>query len=228
MGAVRIIAGKWRSRRLAVPPSSSTRPMPDRIRESVFDILASRFGFPGTLPPIAVADLFAGSGGMGFEALSRGAATCDFVERDKTALAVLRRNAAALAADASCRILRADAWTLPLSRPVPASPFGLVFVDPPYDDARDPSPTGRVGRLLSDIVRARWTDAASILVIHHPKEITFDLSPPFPWRIDDHRIYGSAGITFVVSLAPAADDRDGRVRGADLNLSAADNGIKTS
>ena len=78
---MRIIGGKWRSRRLSFPRWGRTRPMPDRIRESIFDILASRFGLCGTLPSLKVADLFAGSGSMGWEAVSRGASGCDFIEK---------------------------------------------------------------------------------------------------------------------------------------------------
>jgi len=200
-GGVRIIAGKWRSRRLAMPDPSRTRPMPDRVRESVFDILASRYALPGTLPAVEVADLFAGTGGMGFEALSRGASGCDFVERDREAVAVLRENAAALHVDSSCRIHRANAWTLPLSSPRPSQPYGLIFVDPPYADVRGPSPTRRVSRLLSDFVRAGWVDATSIVVLHHPADIRFVFGADSSWTVDDQRTYGSAGISLAVLAA---------------------------
>ncbi|MCH7814456.1 MAG: RsmD family RNA methyltransferase [Planctomycetes bacterium] len=82
---MRIIAGRWRSRRIAAPPSRTTRPFPDRIKEAVFDILGARWGSPGTVPPLWVADLFAGSGSLGLEAVSRGARGCVFVERDRAA-----------------------------------------------------------------------------------------------------------------------------------------------
>ena len=106
---MRIIGGKWRSRRIEFPSDPGTRPMPDRMREAVFDILVSRFGCPGGLPPIDVVDLFAGSGSLGLEAISRGAAACDFVERRKPALAVLRRNLVQLESGATCRIVAGNA-----------------------------------------------------------------------------------------------------------------------
>jgi 16S rRNA (guanine966-N2)-methyltransferase len=119
---VRIIAGKWRGRPLAAPPGSATRPTADRVRETLFSMLASRLG---TLEDLRVADLFAGSGALGFEALSRGAAHATFVENDAKAAAIIRRNAENLGA--SMQILAISA--LALRR---AGPFDLVFADPPY------------------------------------------------------------------------------------------------
>jgi len=92
---MRIIAGKWRGRPIEAPPGIGTRPTADRVRETLFSMLASRLGdFEG----LRVADLFAGSGALGFEALSRGAASVDFVELAPKSLAALRANAAALGA----------------------------------------------------------------------------------------------------------------------------------
>ncbi len=85
---MRIIAGAWRGRSLEAPPGQATRPTSDRAREGLFSMLASRLGsFKG----LEVADLFAGTGALGLEALSRGAAQCSFVEKDRTALDILRR-----------------------------------------------------------------------------------------------------------------------------------------
>ncbi|HWT14080.1 MAG TPA: 16S rRNA (guanine(966)-N(2))-methyltransferase RsmD [Allosphingosinicella sp.] len=122
---MRIIAGEWRGRAIEAPPGQGTRPTGDRVREGLFSMLASRIGsFEG----LRVADLFAGTGALGLEALSRGAAGCVFVERDHGALAILRRNVAKLGAGE-----RADIRAQAFERLTPPTrPFDLVFMDPPY------------------------------------------------------------------------------------------------
>lgn len=125
---MRIIAGAWRGRALAAPPGRTTRPTSDRARETLFSMLQSRLGsFEG----LAVADLFAGTGALGLEALSRGAASCTFVESDRAALGMLRANVARLGADA-----RSDlrAQSVEHAGP-PRAPCDLVLLDPPYDSA---------------------------------------------------------------------------------------------
>src|SRR4051794_5670101 len=94
---MRVIAGRWRGRPIEAPPGLATRPTADRVRETLFSMLASRLG---TFEGLRVADLFAGSGALGFEALSRGAASVTFVENDAKAVAVIRRNAEKLGAPA--------------------------------------------------------------------------------------------------------------------------------
>jgi len=119
---VRIIAGKWRGRTIEAPPGQTTRPTADRVRETLFSMLASRLI---SFEELRVADLFAGSGALGFEALSRGAASATFVESDAKAATIIRRNAEKLGA--SAQILGNSALALPRSQP-----FDLIFADPPY------------------------------------------------------------------------------------------------
>ena len=121
---MRVIAGAWRGRRLAAPPGDSTRPTADRVRESLFSMLASRLG---GFEDLRVADLYAGSGALGIEALSRGAASCQFVEFDRKAADALQANLAALGA-----VARAKVVTCPVERFVPLQPLDLIFADPPY------------------------------------------------------------------------------------------------
>jgi 16S rRNA (guanine966-N2)-methyltransferase len=121
---LRIIAGEWRGRAIEAPPGSVTRPTADRVRETLFSMLASRLG---SFEDLRVADLFAGSGALGFEALSRGAATATFVESDAKAAAVIRRNAQTLKAVERVRFVGGSALALPR-----AEPFDLIFADPPY------------------------------------------------------------------------------------------------
>jgi 16S rRNA (guanine966-N2)-methyltransferase len=119
---MRIVAGKWRGRTLLAPPGSATRPTADRVREALFSMLQSRLGsFEG----LEVADLFAGSGALGLEALSRGARRCTFVEKDREAVEAIRRNLAALGAEGE--VIAASAEHARLPRPV-----DLAFLDPPY------------------------------------------------------------------------------------------------
>ena len=119
---MRIVAGKWRGRPIEAPPGLGTRPTADRVREALFSMLASRLG---GFEDLRVADLFAGSGALGFEALSRGAAFATFIESDPAAVAVIRRNSEKLGVPA--QILSGSALALPRSEP-----FELVFADPPY------------------------------------------------------------------------------------------------
>ena len=121
---MRIIAGAWRGRAIDAPPGQSTRPTADRVRETLFSMLASRLG---SFEDLRVADLFAGSGALGLEALSRGAASATFVEKDAKAAAVIRRNAEKLGA--SARVMGGSALALPRSEP-----FDLILADPPYGE----------------------------------------------------------------------------------------------
>jgi 16S rRNA (guanine966-N2)-methyltransferase len=120
---VRVVAGEFKGRRLHAPRGSRTRPTADRVREALFSML-------GDVTGARVLDLYAGSGALGIEALSRGAESAVFVERDQQALAALRRNLDAVGAHADVR--RQDVLRF-LARP--EGKFDLVFCDPPYDDA---------------------------------------------------------------------------------------------
>ena len=123
--SLRIIAGEWRGRKMQAPAGDTTRPTADRTRETLFSMLVSRIGdFDG----LAVADLFAGSGALGLEALSRGAASCIFVEQDAAALRALRANIAALRAAPQCDVRASSVLALGPAK----APLDLVLLDPPY------------------------------------------------------------------------------------------------
>ncbi|CCG09214.1 Putative uncharacterized protein [Pararhodospirillum photometricum DSM 122] len=128
--AMRIVAGRWRGRTLAVPPGLGVRPTGDRARGAVFNIVTHRFegrdGF--SLKDARVLDAFAGSGALGLEALSQGAASATFFETDAAALAVVRANVAACQAQARTAVRRVDACR----PPPPDEPVGLALLDPPY------------------------------------------------------------------------------------------------
>jgi 16S rRNA (guanine966-N2)-methyltransferase len=144
---MRIIAGDWRGRSLVAPPGAATRPTSDRAREALFSMLQSRLG---SFAELRVADLFAGTGALGLEALSRGAGHCTFAETDRAALEALRRNIAALGAEA-----RADVRPLDAAR-IGGGPYDLVFLDPPYGSG--------LGSLALDRLRASGALAPGALV----------------------------------------------------------------
>ena len=139
---MRIIAGEWRGCPIAAPEGKATRPTADRVREALFSMLASRLG---TFEGLRVADLFAGSGALGLEALSRGAAHCTFVEQDRATMAVLAGNAAKLGAGARADLRTQAVETLG----VPAQPYDLVLMDPPYE-------SGLAAPALARLAQAGW------------------------------------------------------------------------
>ncbi|MFM8310522.1 MAG: 16S rRNA (guanine(966)-N(2))-methyltransferase RsmD [Ilumatobacteraceae bacterium] len=133
---MRVVAGEFGGRRLVAPEGTATRPTTDRVREAVFNSLQSM----GVLEGAVVADLFAGSGALGIEALSRGAAQCTFVERERPALAALRANIAALGIAERCTVREADVMS---SLPSLGS-IDIAFADPPYSFADWPALLGRI------------------------------------------------------------------------------------
>lgn len=189
-GTMRIIAGKWRSRRLAHPAVEATRPMPDRLKEAVFSMLGTRFDTPGALPSIRVADVFAGSGSAGLEALSRGAASCVFFERNPEVVKTLKANIQALDAGSQAEIITGDAWRAAVAGS-DRRPFDLVLLDPPYVDTRDTSPSGPVQQFL--IALSASPDRQSLVVLHHPADSGF--ADTGGWRVGDQRVFGTGAIT---------------------------------
>ena len=137
---MRIVAGEWRRRELRAPPGEGTRPTADRTRETLFSMLTSRLGsFDG----LKVADLFAGSGALGLEALSRGAEHCLFVENDPAALRALRANIAALRAQQRCEVMACSVLALGPAR----AALDLVLLDPPYHSGAGAVALDRLARL---------------------------------------------------------------------------------
>jgi 16S rRNA (guanine966-N2)-methyltransferase len=126
---MRVVAGELRGRRIDAPPGLDTRPTTDKVREAVFNALGSL----DLIRDAVVADLYAGSGALGIEALSRGAAHCTFVERDRTALRTLRSNLAELGLDGRHKVIAGDAMVM-----TKAIDADIVLADPPYDFERWP------------------------------------------------------------------------------------------
>jgi 16S rRNA (guanine966-N2)-methyltransferase len=175
---MRIIAGQWRGRAIVAPKGDATRPTADRTREALFSMLVSRVGsFEG----LAVADLFAGSGALGLEALSRGAASCLFVEQDKPALDALRANVAKLGAKADIR-----AQSVMALGPA-AAPLDVIMMDPPYG-------TGAGVVALDRLARLGWVGPATWVSIESQRNEPIEL-PGFV--ADADKIYGKARVTLL-------------------------------
>ena len=177
---MRIVAGEWRRRQLRAPPGEGTRPTADRTRETLFSMLASRLGsFEG----LAVADLFAGSGALGLEALSRGAERCLFVENDATALRALRDNIAALRAQQRCEVIAGSVLTL---GPAKAA-ADLVVLDPPYH-----SGAGAVA--LDRLARLGWIGEATWVALETAKDEPVNVKA---LDIEAERSVGAARLTLL-------------------------------
>lgn len=172
---MRLIAGKWRGRTLVAPKGQETRPTADRTREALFSMLLSRLG---SFDELRVADLFAGTGALGLEALSRGAAHCVFVEQDRTALDALRANIAKLGAEADVRPGSV------LSLGAAPAPFDLVLMDPPYG-------TGAGSVALDKLARQGWIAPQTLVSIETSRHETVTVSG---FATDLVRDYGKARI----------------------------------
>ncbi len=171
---MRIIAGRWRGRVLVAPAGDATRPTSDRAREALFSMLLSRLG---TLEGLKVADICAGTGALGLEALSRGAAHCTFVERDRAAIEALRRNVAALGAEADIRPIAAESFA--------GGAYDLVLMDPPYG-------TGLANKVLPKIGFAPGGWAS----VETGRD---EAVAPAGFTVEADRVHGKARITLLRS-----------------------------
>lgn len=177
LARMRVVAGELGGRRLVAPDGTSTRPTTDRVREAIFNSLGSA----GVLDGAVVADLYAGSGAVGIEALSRGAAHCVFVERDRSALRALNDNLDALDLGGQSKVLASDAMSV--AGTIDAD---IVFADPPYDfDGWE----ALLGRVTSDLVVA---ESGSAIV-----------APP-GWVVTREKKYGRTRVTFLERVVDAA------------------------
>jgi len=178
---MRVIAGSFRSRSLQAPPGLATRPTSDRLRETLFNVLAPRIEGARFL------DLYAGSGAVGIEAMSRGAAEVVFVERAAPALKVLKANLAGLGLGIGLDVVAGSVATF-LRKPAEETRFDLVFLDPPYDAA---NAYAAVLGLLGGAAAGLLADGALVVAEHRRKE-----------RLEDR--YGELGRTRLLEQGDAA------------------------
>jgi 16S rRNA (guanine966-N2)-methyltransferase len=177
---VRIIAGEWRGRKLVTPTGMQTRPTADRTRETLFSMLASRLGsFEG----LRVADLYAGSGALGLEALSRGAGHATFVENERAAIKAIEVNIATLDAGSQTVVRAMSAVRLPSS-----DPFDLIFADPPY--------LPESGSAVADAVaKAGWLATGGWMAVETQKGDS--VTAPDGWTVEVERDVGRARLTLL-------------------------------
>lgn len=181
---MRIVAGKFRGKQLNSPEDDSIRPTADRVRESVFNILASRLGpsFDG----LRVLDLFAGTGALGLEALSRGASQIVFVDTSAEARGLIRDHIEAFGAGGVAKLLRRDATSLGPAGTM--GPVDLVFLDPPYG-------MGLGEKALASVREGGWLKPETVLVLEEGSDATVNL--PEGFALDDRREYGAAAVHLI-------------------------------
>ncbi|RYJ00287.1 MAG: 16S rRNA (guanine(966)-N(2))-methyltransferase RsmD [Acetobacteraceae bacterium] len=181
---MRIVAGKFRGKALLSPSDESVRPTSDRAREAMFNILASRIGVH--LDGLKVLDLFAGTGALGLEALSRGAQSAVFVDTGAEARGLIRDNIEAFGVAGIAKLLRRDATALGLAGTM--GPFDLVFLDPPYNRG--------LGELaLASLSDGNWLNPDATIVLEEASEA--ELALPEGFILDDRREYGAAALHFI-------------------------------
>ncbi len=186
---MRIIGGQNRGLKLATPRGREVRPILDRVRESLFGILREY------VPGAKVADLFAGTGVIGLEALSRGARSCVFIERDPPCIATIRENIRRARLEAQCRVVRADAFDADAILAEDA-PVDLVFVDPPYRMLRSPRNHEKVVELVGRLGEPDLLADAGMVVVRYPAET--DLPGHIgPLTQTDRRRYGGMKISML-------------------------------
>jgi len=177
---MRIIAGKFRRRLLQTSPGEVTRPITDRVKETLFENMSQRFLGK------RVADVFAGTGTIGLEALSRGAACVTFIEKDKVALQLLRENIATLKCEAEALIWPADVMRCsfrPKGKKASGfAPFDVIFFDPPYKMIPVMKAGSPLWLSLSRLARTEVSSPGATLVLRVPERTEYDLPPQ--WKID--------------------------------------------
>lgn len=178
---MRIIAGEWRGRKLAAPKGDATRPTADRARETLFSMLRSRLG---SFEDLRIADLFAGSGALGLEALSRGAAHCLFVEHDRGAVDTIRANIDTFGARDRTSVEATSVMSLRAAR----DPYDLILLDPPYQ-----TNAGEVA--LDRLLRLGWIGEATWIAL----ETAHNEEPEIKGlRVETTRKVGKGRLTLMV------------------------------
>lgn len=187
---MRIVGGALRGRALKAPKSQAVRPTSDRLRESIFDILAH--AYDNIVEGAVVIDLFAGTGALGLEALSRGAARVLFVDNGFEARALLRENIETLGLGGVTRVFRRDATKLGLAPP--GEGFTLAFLDPPYRE-------GRAAPALAELLRGGWLASGALVVIEEDSHAQIDL--PEGLNREETRHYGDTQLVLARRTPPS-------------------------
>lgn len=191
---MRIVSGAYRGRALVAPTGLSTRPTADRVRQALFDVL-SHAPFAPDLHEARVIDLFAGSGALGLEAMSRGAAYCLFVETDEAARGAIRTNLDTLNLLGAGRVHRRDATDLGPRPATDGAPFDLAFLDPPYGK-------GLGEKALAGLLAGGWLATDALCVLERGAD---ELDPVIAgFDLIDVRRWGPAAVSFLKASSDAS------------------------
>ena len=189
---MRITGGRFGGRALGRPKDRSVRPTSDKVRQAVFNILAHNDFDPGfALEGARVIDLFAGTGAMGIEAISRGARFCLFVDESAESRALLRTNVEALQLTGIAKIWRRDATELGPMSPGAGGPFNLAFLDPPYRK-------NLAAPALSSLIAGNWLAPKALVVVEGAEDESRPEAPDFI-KVDE-RVYGDTRVVFLLTL----------------------------
>lgn len=181
---MRIVGGQFRGKHLATPKSDAIRPTSDRLREALFNVLAHAYDDP--VREARVIDLFAGTGALGLEALSRGARFCTFVDEGAEARGLIRANIDAMGLGGRTRLFRRDATRLGAIGPI--EPFSLAFLDPPY--RRD-----LAGPALASLAGGGWLAAGALCLVEEAADAGF--APPPGFALLETRDYGETRLAIL-------------------------------
>jgi len=181
---MRVVGGRLKGRTLQGPKSDGIRPTSDKLRETLFNILAHSYGDP--VRDARVIDLFAGTGAFGLEAISRGAEFCLFVDDGAQARALIRENVEALGLGGLTRIFRRDARRL--GEAPPSAPYTLAFLDPPYD-------RGLTEPALTSLAGGRWLAPDALVIVEEAAAAIFQPGPGF--NLLERRDYGETEVIFL-------------------------------
>jgi 16S rRNA (guanine966-N2)-methyltransferase len=189
-GSLRIVGGRWRGRKLDAPEDFAIRPTGERQREALFNILAHGRYAPGgvaMLQGAAVLDVFAGTGALGLEALSRGAATCLFLDNGAASKRLIETNIAACKAQGMARLVPGDATNVPAAPLSPWTPATLALLDPPYGEALGE-------KALAALATKGWLAPGAVAVVEAGEREGFDA--PEGFVLEDERRYGKSNFRF--------------------------------
>jgi len=186
---MRIVSGRFRGRSVVAPPGQETRPTSDRARQALFDVIAHAAWAPD-LEGARVIDLFAGAGGLGLEALSRGAVFCLFVETAEAARGAIRENIDALGLFGETRVHRRDATDLGVRPASAGNPFDVAFLDPPYGKG--------LGELaIAELAKGGWLAPGALIIFERGADEPDPVCKGF--EIIDDRTWGAARVVFLQS-----------------------------
>ena len=183
-GSLRITSGYLRGRKIKVAAGLVVRPMRSRVRESLFNSIQDR------IEAARVLDVFAGSGALGIEAVSRGARQSVHIEKDPAVLDLLLDNLKTLGIEAQCKILEADAYRI-TQHPAPGGAFQIILIDPPFADFSGPG--SLPWKLAAQLSADEWLEAGGLLVIEHPRREDAE-PPPLGLKAREGKSYGKTGL----------------------------------